>query len=98
MVLGGNTRQIPRYSLFVGLLDRYLDPRGLKLVMQGWLQRIDPDQNRYFNDLARQITRNPVLEFRVIYGDMLAAGGMTADKAWSGNTVPSEDNIRRQVG
>lgn len=98
MVLGVNTRQLPRFNLFVGLLDRYLDPRGLKLVMQGWLQKIDSDQDRHFNDLARQIVRNPALWFRVIYGDMLAAGGMTIDKIWSGNTVPSEDNIRGQVG
>lgn len=98
MILGLNTRLTPRYQLFVGLLDRYLDPRGLKLAMQGWLQRVDPEQNRHYNDLARQITRSPISKFRVIYGDMLAAGGMTVDSSWSGNTVPSEDDLRNQVG
>ncbi|MBI2334426.1 hypothetical protein HYU96_01360 [Candidatus Daviesbacteria bacterium] len=98
MILGLNTRLNPRYHLFVGLLDRYLDPRGLKLVMQGWLQRVRPEENRYFNDLAHQITRSNIPGFRVIYGDMLAAGGMTVDKSWNGNTIPSEDDIRKQVG
>lgn len=98
MILGLNIRSIPRYHLFVGLLDRYLDPRGLKLVMQGWLQRVNFDQNQHYNDLARQILERSVTGFRVIYGDMLAAGGMTVDKSWSGNTIPSEDGIRRQVG
>lgn len=98
MILSLNTRLTPRYDLAVGLLDRYLDPRGLKLVMQGWLQRIDPEQNRYFNDLAHQLLRNPVTNFRVVFGDMLAAGGMTIEKPWVGNTRPSEDGIRRKVG
>lgn len=98
MILGLNTRLTPRYQLFIGLLDRYLDPRGLKLVMQGWLQRVDLEQNKFFNNLAYQITKSPSSKFRVIYGDMLAAGGMTIDRPWSGNTIPSEDNIRGQVG
>lgn len=97
-ILGLNTRLTPRYHLFVGLLDRYLDSRGLHLVMQGWLQRVDPEQNTYFNDLARQIARSPIPRLRIIYGDMLAAGGMTLDKPWNGNTIPSEDDIRNQVG
>lgn len=98
MILGLNIRSTPRYNLFIGLLDRYLDLRGIKLVMQGWLQRVNSDQNQYFNELARQIIGKPVTGFRVIYGDMLAAGGMTVDKPWSGNTIPSEDEIRRRVG
>lgn len=99
MMLGlGNSRLTTRYSLFIGLLDRYLDPRGLKLVMQGWLQRLDFVQNEHFNDLSRQIAGRLNPKFRVIYGDMLAAGGMTRDKLWSGNTVPSEDDIRIAVG
>lgn len=99
MMIGlGNSRLTTRYSLFIGLLDRYLDPRGLKLVMQGWLQRLDPVQNGHFNDLSHQIAGRLNPKFRVIYGDMLAAGGMTADKLWSGNTVPSEDDIRMSVG
>lgn len=99
MILGlMGTRLTTRYHLFVGLLDRYLDSRGSKLVMQGWLQRVSPEENKYFNDLARQITRSNSPRFRVIYGDMLAAGGMTVDKPWNGNTIPSEDDIRNKVG
>lgn len=98
MILGLNTRRTPRYHLFVGLLDRYLDPRGLHLVMQGWLQRVNPEKNKFFNDLAYQITGSYEPRFRIIYGDMLAAGGMAVDKLWSGNTIPSEDDIRSQVG
>lgn len=98
MILELNMRSGPRYNLFVGLLDRYLDPRGLKLVMQGWLQKVDSGKSIYSNDLARQITGSPVQRFRIIYGDMLAAGGMTMDKPWSGNTTPSEDYLRNQVG
>lgn len=98
MISGLNTRHTPRYHLFVGFLDRYLDPRGFHLVMQGWLQRVNPEKNRFFNELVRQITGSSIPRFRIIYGDMLAAGGMTVDKPWSGNTVPSEDDIRNQVG
>lgn len=96
-----NTRRIPRYHFYVGLLDRYLDSdRGIKLAMQGWLQSRDEAQHEYLNDIARQILREqgPGRTLRVFAGDMLAAGGMAVDRPWSGNTIPSEDPIRTQVG
>lgn len=96
-----NTRMTPRYHFYVGLLDRYLDPdRGIKLAMQGWLQSRDEAQHPFLNDIARQILKeqNYGRTLRLFVGDMLAASGMAADRPWVGNTVPSEDNIRRQVG
>lgn len=92
-----NFRRTPRYHLYIGLLDRYLDPRGLHFAMQGWLQRIEPGQEIYLNDLASHMTGNRS-KLRIIYGDMLAAGGLTVEKPWNGNTIPSEDGIRMQVG
>lgn len=96
-----NTRIPPRYHFYVGLLDRYLDPdRGIKLAMQGWLQSRDEAQHIFLNDIARQILREQsyARTLRLFVGDMLAAAGMAADRPWAGNTVPSEDNIRKQVG
>lgn len=96
-----NTRRIPRYHFYIGLLDRYLDPdRGIKLAMQGWLQSRDDTQQRNLNDIARQILREQghTGVLRLLVGDMLAAAGMATDRPWAGNTVPSEDPIRRQVG
>lgn len=96
-----NTRMTPRYHFYVGLLDRYLDPdRGIKLAMQGWLQSRDEARHPFLNDIARQILREQSYgrTLRLFVGDMLAAAGMAADRPWAGNTVPSEDNIRRQVG
>lgn len=100
-ISGINTRSIPRYHLYVGLLDRYLDPdRGIKLAMQGWLQSRDDTQQKNLNSIAQQILREQGYTgtLRLLVGDMLAAAGMAADRPWAGNTVPSEDSIRRQVG
>lgn len=100
-ISGLNTRRIPRYHLYVGLLDRYLDPdRGIKLAMQGWLQSRDDAHQINLNNITRQILREQghTGTLRLLVGDMLAAAGMAADRPWAGNTVPSEDGIRGQVG
>lgn len=96
-----NTRRIPRYPFYVGLLDRYLDPdRGIKLAMQGWLQSRDETQHNMLNNIAVQMVgeQGYARTLRLFVGDMLAAAGMAADRLWAGNTVPSEDSIRTQVG
>lgn len=96
-----NTRATPRYPFFVGLLDRYLDTeRGIKFAMQGWLQSRDEVRYGYLDYIAQQILskRGSQRPLRVFAGDMLAAGGMAADRPWGGNTIPSEDSIRNQVG
>lgn len=96
-----NTRKTPRYPFYVGLLDRYLDPdRGIKLAMQGWLQLRDDVQHEHLNAIADQILKEQGqnMRLRVFAGEMLAVAGMGVDHPWSGNTVPSEDSIRSQVG
>lgn len=96
-----NTRTVPRYHFYVGLLDRYLDPdRGVKFAMQAWLQSGDEKQERNLNDVAQQVLRQKGsrVPLRLLVGDMLAAAGLAADRPWSGNTIPSEDSIRSQVG
>lgn len=103
-----NTYHSPDYESFFGLLDRYKDnDLNLHYSWQGWGFRRDRElteiteqivqhgHERASSYLSRPKTQAPR---RVIAGDVLVFSGLAAESRWGGNTLPSEDRLRREIG
>lgn len=95
-----NLWKYPAYDLRVWLLDRYCDElAGTKLSIQGWSTKQDNERTRDFNKWVEIASRSEARKTSalVIACKWLRAAGMPVDLTWSGNTVPSENLIRKKV-
>lgn len=94
--LGLNITEIQDYSLFLGLLDRYLDPQfGAKFAMQGWILKKDRGLTREYSRFAGSSVLEPGKpQHRVAVGYNLGSAGLARVRFWNANTIPSEDRLR----
>lgn len=99
-----NIDQLPELEMVTGLIDRYPDRLlGVKFVPQGWVIKRNNVLTGTYNEIIQAVTgsmgrREGAPRHRVIAGDAIAFAGLAARKPWSGNTLPSEDSLRRNVG
>lgn len=95
-----NTRNSPDLELVTGLFDKYKDVWGLKYSAQAWALNLDRDLTDYYSKLVRIALRGTRQEYRnqVRAGDAVGFAGLAALKEWNGNSLPSEDELRREIG
>lgn len=85
-------------DLFFGFLDRYLDTRlNAKFSPQGWLVYQDDKLTCYANKLVQVALPHSgdIDKHIIVAGDSLAMAGLAVERIWQGNTIPSEDDLRR---
>lgn len=101
MVARLNSYDTPDIEVGWWLLDRYLDRTyGAKLSGQGWIICRNGDLSRKLNEIASQVAtsvRTSRYPFQVVAGDVLAYGGLSSDRRWSANALPSEDDLRTEI-
>lgn len=106
MVSHLNSAKLPDLDIFLGLDDRYLDNlANLKLSFEGWVTKRDIPLTCYFDKLvqsaisiSRKTSSAMSPTVKVIVGDSIVSGGLASHKVWNGNTIPSEDDIRTNIG
>ena len=96
-----NTLYLPRYELYTGLLDRYLDYlMGIKRSWSALITDRDDLLTAHCNEMVKAVLkdRNEINRRRVIVGNAIAGGGLPVRLGgYSGNTFPCEDYLRRDV-
>lgn len=96
-----NMRHLPNLNLLALLFDRYLDPWGIHYAAQGWVLNRNNDLTEDYNRILKGVLSGSGEEekHRVVVGDALAFAGLAARRGgWSGNTLPSEDSLRKDIG
>lgn len=87
---------------YFGGLDRYQDPLGVHIGLEGHAVAINPGLTSEYNDLIRRAIfltegRSGLKGgLRVTVGDALWYAGPIADLMFSGETHPSEDDLRER--
>lgn len=99
MITRLNAYSTPDIEVGFWLLDRYLDRlHGAKFAGQGWIITRDRVLTDAYNGVTNLIAEGSNHPHRVVAGDVIAYGGLAADRKWSANTLPSEDHLRTQFG
>ncbi|KKR80982.1 MAG: hypothetical protein UU73_C0001G0240 [Candidatus Daviesbacteria bacterium GW2011_GWA1_41_61] len=96
-----NMRNLSNPVLLASLFDRYIDPWGIKYASQGWVLNRDDALTGYYNLILKTSLKGTREEekHRVVVGEAAAFSGLPVRRGgWSGNTLPSEDNLRREIG
>lgn len=96
-----NTRLSPPDEFVLGLFDRYADHLlGWKFAWNAMANARDDGLTDYYNKmLAIALKAAKGLGFhRAVVGDATILAGQIAEYKFSGNTLPSEDPLRRNLG
>lgn len=97
-----NTLYLPKHELYTGLLDRYLDQlMGIKRSWSGWITDRDDYATAHYHEMVKAVLRDrgeQANQRRVIVGNALVQAGLPVRLGgYSGNTLPCEDYLRREV-
>lgn len=95
-----NMHNLPTLELVTGLFDKYKDPWGIKHSAQGWLIYRNNGLTGDYNGMVQRALMGTGEEFknRIVVGDAVAFAGLAALKEWKGNALPSEDELRKEIG
>lgn len=96
-----NSLRYPEVELVTGLFDRYLDDRlNLKFAWQGWIIAKNNAETDYFNQVINTAlaTVDHQGEHRAVAGPAIDFAGLARRRKWRGNTLPSEDELRTDIG
>lgn len=103
-----NSIQSPNVELFINKFDPYEDEEfGIKYSEQGWVihrnQRLTEKYTEVTRDslerTAEEVGRpEHIIWARVLVGDAIAFIPLGSGGLWNANTIPSEDEQRREMG
>lgn len=103
-----NTVRGPEYESFFGLLDRYKDTvLNLHYAFQGWAFRRDGQMTNMVDQISQHglertstyLSRPKTsVPRRIVAGEVLVFSGLAAESQWGGDTLPSEDKLRHEMG